>query len=148
MVLSRTLTRNQPCPKNKLHHLFIGRRRNPQNSSRSGPESPLTRLSVDRPKCAVDYQVDHSKSCKTAGLNENVGRPTNWFLPSLSTSTDPSLVNVGRPPSRLMSCHRVKKLYLLFLPSLYTCDRSEHSHPFNLLPCSQLDTHGRQSVYL
>ena len=39
MVLSRTLTRNQPYPKMDSHPLFIGRRKNSQNSSRSGLET-------------------------------------------------------------------------------------------------------------
>ena len=85
LIFSKTLTRNQPYPKMGSHPLFIGRKRNPQNNSRSGPETVLTRLSID---CSVD----HSMPSIIIGLTENVGR---------STPLDsPSSCNIGRPPGR------------------------------------------------
>jgi len=69
------------------HPLFIERRRNLQNNSRSGPESSMSWLLADRPvdwpKCAFDCPIDCAKSYKTPGLTGNVGRlagrPTNWI---------------------------------------------------------------------
>ena len=70
LVLSKTLIRNQPTLKMGSLPLFIERRRNSQISSRSGPETVLTQLSVDwlfdRPKCAVDQRL-------TAYLNRSTG---------------------------------------------------------------------------
>ena len=65
---SQEFTQKLINPKMGSHLLFIGRKRKSQNSSRSGTELSLTRLSVYRPKCAVD----RAKSCKTAGLTGNV----------------------------------------------------------------------------
>ena len=52
-----------------------------------------------------------------------VDQPTEFLFlvqqRSTSRSTDPSLVHVGQSPGRPTSYHRVKKLYLLFLSSLY-----------------------------
>ena len=88
------------------HPLFIGRR-NPQNSSRSGPELVLTRLSVDCPvdrsKCTVDRAVDRTKSPNIKGLTGNVGR-----LSDQPTQVGCfSLCNIGRSGNRSIQCLRM-----------------------------------------
>jgi len=55
---SQELTQKILNPKNGFNSLFIEKRRNPQISSRSGPEFILTRLSVDRPVDRPKYVVD------------------------------------------------------------------------------------------
>ena len=133
-VLSRTLTRKSTInPKNGLHPLFIRRRRNPQNSSRSGTESVLTQLSDNRPRstqvCSRPRKVlQHCKTYwKCRSTDRLIGLSTDQLVSLLS-------VNFDRPGSRpiqalCMSIDRpvdwspvieLKKPYLLFLPSLCT----------------------------
>ena len=109
-----------------VHIFYLERRRNPQISSRSGPETALTRLPVDHPvdrsKYVVDQSVDRTNFrtyCKCRSIDQmgfssscNIGRP-----PGRSISI---LVHVGRPNL----WHRVKKLYPpFFLPSLHSPPR-------------------------
>jgi len=111
LVLSRTLTKNQLYAKMSSHPLFIGRRRNLQNSFRSGPETVLTRMSVDRvdrPKRVVDRALCHYRTYwKCARSTDPTGflflvqhRSTGWLTEVLSIE--------------------LKKPYLMFLPSLYS----------------------------
>ena len=107
LVLSRTLTRNQPHSKMDSHPLFIRRRRKPQNSSRSGPESILTGLSStarSTAQCPLSLQ----------DLLEILVDWPNWIpLPHATSvdhtkwSTDPNLVHIGRTLSRPTSCYGV-----------------------------------------
>jgi len=140
------------------HPRFIERRINPQISSRLGSETALTRLWVDGPvelpKCMIDHSIDRAKSCNTAGpywkCRWPVDRPTG-FLSSLSTSvnrskscpcqstersTHPSLVYVDRPSGRPKSFHIIKKLYLMFLPSLSILHLSEDFSNLSRTPMS------------
>ena len=85
-------------------------RRNHQISSRSGPKIALTRLSVYRPKCAVDCPVDRAKSCKTIGLIGNAGRLTKWvsllstnFIRLSGQPIQALYMSIDRPVDRSLS---------------------------------------------
>ena len=100
--------------KHGFYSLFLGRRKHPQISSRSGPDSALTRLSVDRPINRFKY----SRSLKTSLLfvwskrasGRLVGRPSKTHFSlfwdgrweSCSFSSRPSSIN--RVVDRINSC--------------------------------------------
>ena len=80
-MFSQELTQFGLNPRNELIPLFIGKRRNPQFSSRSGPESALTRV-CGRLTCRPNKLQDL--------LEISVDRPQLDFS-SLSISVDPIL---------------------------------------------------------
>jgi len=93
----RTLTRNPLTL--KMGYIYKEKNK-PQNSFKSGLETVLTRLSVDRPvdrpKCAVNRPVDRSMLSVITVLTENVCRQPN--RPTQLSSS--SLCNIGRSPGQ------------------------------------------------
>ena len=112
-------------PNNGFTSYIYKEEKKPQNSSRWGPEFVLTRLSVDRPSTdpsvwstarSTAQSPQELQDLLKMSVDRVIDRP-NWVPVPRATSVDRpdlNLVHVGRPPGRPKSCHRVKKLYLLF----------------------------------
>ena len=137
-VISRTLTRKSTLPKIGFISSIYREEKKPPNPQQSGSESPLTRLSVDRPvdrpKCAVrstDPSV-RSIAWSTAQiptilqdlLDLSVDRRVDRlaeFSPlyqfwSIERSTAPNFVHVGQPPGRLNPVIELKNSISCFCP--------------------------------
>ena len=112
-IFSQELIQIGLNPINELIPLFIGRRRNPKSSSKSGSESALTQPSVDRPldhsTYAIDRLVDRT-NCRSYRKCQSTGQLTDpsGFLFS---------VNIGRPVGQS----------ILWVSTLFACQSTARS---------------------